>query len=127
MTLRHLLTHSSGLPAIVPLYKEVDLQGKTRVVFRERIEALDLVYPTGSRSVYSDPGIILLGEILEQAAGQPLEAFVRERIFAPLGMRDTQFRPPPELRSRIAPTEFDPWRGRLVHGEVHDGRPVRPL
>jgi len=116
VTVRHLLTHSSGLPAIVPLYQEV--QGWE--AFRERIEALDLDYPTGSRSVYSDPGIILLGEILEQAAGQPLEAFVRERIFAPLGMRDTLFQPPAELRPRIAPTEFDPWRGRLIQGEVHD-------
>lgn len=116
VTVRHLLTHSSGLPAIVTLYKEV--QG--REVFRERILALDLVYPPGSRSVYSDPGIILLGEILEQIAGQPLDAFVRARVFEPLGMRETQFRPPAELRSRIAPTEFDPWRGRLIQGEVHD-------
>ncbi|HYG64970.1 MAG TPA: serine hydrolase domain-containing protein [Thermoanaerobaculia bacterium] len=116
VTVRHLLTHSSGLQGIVPLYKEV--QG--REAFRERVLALDLIYPPGSRSVYSDPGILLLGEILEQAAGQPLAAFVRDRVFAPLGMRETRFRPPPELRSRIAPTEFDPWRGRLVHGEVHD-------
>ncbi len=115
VTVRHLLTHSSGLQAIVPLYKEV--QG--RAAYRERILALDLLYPAGSRSVYSDPGVILLGEILEQAAGRPLEAFVRERVFEPLGMRDARFRPPVELRSRIAPTEFDPWRGRLVHGEVH--------
>lgn len=116
VTVRHLLTHSSGLPAIVPLYKEV--QGRT--AFLERIQAMALEYPAGSRSVYSDPGIILLGEILEQAAGQPLELFVRERVFEPLGMRNTLYRPPAELRSRIAPTEIDPWRGRLVHGEVHD-------
>ena len=116
VTVRHLLTHSSGLPAIVSLYKEV--QGKA--AFRERVHALDLEYPPGSRSIYSDPGIILLGEILEQAAGQSLETFVHERIFKPLGMRDTRFRPPPELRLQIAPTEFDPWRGRLIQGEVHD-------
>ena len=116
VTVRHLLTHSSGLPAIVQLYKE--FQG--RAAFIERIQALDLEYPTGSRSVYSDPGIVLLGEILERTAGQPLEDFVRARVFEPLGMRDTMFRPPAELRSRIAPTEIDPWRGRLVQGEVHD-------
>jgi len=81
---------------------------------------MDLVYPPGSRSVYSDPGIILLGEILEQVAGQPLETFVRERVLEPLGMKDTMYLPPPGLLPRIAPTEFDPWRGRLVHGEVHD-------
>jgi len=116
VTVRHLLTHSSGLPAVAPLYKEI--QG--RQAFVERIQAMDLEYPPGSRSVYSDLGIILLGEILERVAGRPLEAFVRARVFEPLGMRDTLFRPPAELRPRIAPTEIDPWRGRLVHGEVHD-------
>ncbi|HEX9945327.1 MAG TPA: serine hydrolase domain-containing protein, partial [Thermoanaerobaculia bacterium] len=116
VTVRHLLTHSSGLDAVAPLYKEL----RGRAAFRERIEAMDLVYRPGSRSTYSDLGIILLGEILERVAGQPLEAFVRERVFEPLGMHDTMFRPPAELRPRIAPTEHDPWRGRLVQGEVHD-------
>ncbi len=116
VTVRHLLSHSSGLDAMAPLYKEL----RGREAFVERIQAMDLVYPTGSRSTYSDPGVILLGEILERVAGRPLEAFVRERVFAPLGMRETLFKPPIELQPRIAPTEFDPWRRRLVHGEVHD-------
>jgi beta-N-acetylhexosaminidase len=116
VTVRHLLTHSSGLDATAPLYKEL----RGRAAFVERIERMDLVYPPGSRSVYSDLGIILLGEILERVAGQPLDAFARERVFEPLGMRDTMFRPPAELRPRIAPTELDPWRGRVVRGEVHD-------
>jgi CubicO group peptidase (beta-lactamase class C family) len=116
VTVRHLLTHSSGLPALAPFFKEI--RGKE--AYLERIQAMDLTYPPGSRSVYSDPGIILLGEILEQVAGQPLETFVRERVLGPLGMKDTMYRPSPELLPRIAPTEFDPWRGRLVHGEVHD-------
>jgi uncharacterized protein YbbC (DUF1343 family)/CubicO group peptidase (beta-lactamase class C family) len=116
VTVRHLLTHSSGLEALAPFFREI----RGREAYLERIQAMDLVYPTGSRSVYSDPGIILLGAILEQVAGQPLETFVRERVFKPLGMREIRFRPPPGLRSRIAPTEEDPWRGHLVHGEVHD-------
>jgi CubicO group peptidase (beta-lactamase class C family) len=116
VTVRHLLTHSSGLPALAPLYQEI--QGREACV--ERIQAMDLVYPTGSRSTYSDLGMILLGEILEKAAGQPLDRFVRERVLDPLEMRDTRFLPSPDLRPRIAPTEIDPWRGRLVHGEVHD-------
>jgi CubicO group peptidase (beta-lactamase class C family) len=116
VTVRHLLTHSSGLPALAPFFKEI--RGKEAYV--ERIRSMDLTYPPGSRSVYSDPGVILLGEILEQIAGEPLDAFVRKRVFEPLGMKDTMYRPPPELLPRIAPTEFDPWRGRLVHGEVHD-------
>lgn len=116
ITVRHLLTHSSGLPAVAPLFREI--QG--RAAYLERIQAMDLEYPPGSRSVYSDLGVILLGEIIERTAGQPLEALVRERVLDPLGMRDTLFRPPADLRPRIAPTEFDPWRGRLVQGEVHD-------
>ncbi len=116
VTVRHLLTHSSGLPALAPLYQEI--QG--RQAYLERIQAMDLVYPTGSRSTYSDLGIILMGAILERTAGQTLDGFVRARVFDPLEMHDTLFLPPAELRSRIAPTEIDPWRGRLVHGEVHD-------
>jgi CubicO group peptidase (beta-lactamase class C family) len=116
VTVRHLLTHSSGLDAVAPLYKEL----RSREAFVERIAAMDLVYPPGSRSTYSDLGIILLGEILERTAGQPLDAFVRERVLDPLGMRDTMFCPPEALRPRIAPTELDPWRSRLIQGEVHD-------
>ncbi|HJX27112.1 MAG TPA: serine hydrolase domain-containing protein [Thermoanaerobaculia bacterium] len=116
VTVRHLLTHSSGLPALAPLYQEI----RGRPAFVGRIQAMDLVHPAGSRSTYSDLGMILLGEILERAAGQPLEAFVRARVLDPLEMRDTRFLPPADLRPRIAPTEIDPWRGRLVHGEVHD-------
>ncbi|HSK81341.1 MAG TPA: serine hydrolase domain-containing protein [Thermoanaerobaculia bacterium] len=116
VTVRHLLTHSSGLPAVAPLYQEI----RGRTAYLERIQAMDLEFPPGSRSTYSDLGIILLGEILERTAGQPLDAFVRERVLEPLGMRDTRFLPPVELRPRIAPTEIDPWRGRLIQGEVHD-------
>jgi beta-N-acetylhexosaminidase len=116
VTIRHLLSHSSGLEATALLYKEV----RGKAAFVERIQAMDLVYPPGSKSIYSDLGIILLGKILEQVAGQPLDTFVRERVFEPLGMRDTMFNPPAELRPRIAPTELDPWRGRVVQGEVHD-------
>jgi CubicO group peptidase (beta-lactamase class C family) len=113
---RHLLTHSSGLDATAPLFQEV--RGKADYV--ERIAAMDLGYPPGSRSVYSDLGVILLGEILEITAGQPLDAFVQERVFKPLGMKHTRFLPPVRLWPRIAPTENDPWRGRMVQGEVHD-------
>ena len=81
---------------------------------------MDLEYGPGRKSVYSDLGLILLGEILERVAGEALESFARERILEPLGMKDTRYRPAPALLPRIAPTERDPWRGRLVHGVVHD-------
>ncbi len=116
VTVRHLLTHSSGVDWWAPLYEEVEGQD----AYVERIQAMDLVYEPGSRSKYSDLGLILLGEILERVAGESLDAFARRRIFEPLGMADTMFRPGFELLERIAPTENDPWRGRVLRGEVHD-------
>ena len=116
VTVRQLLTHSSGVDWWAPLYEEV--AGKA--AYLERIQAMDLAYQPGTRSLYSDLGLILLGEVLERAAGQPLDVFARERVFAPLGMDDTLYRPGEDLRARIAPTEDDPWRGRVLRGEVHD-------
>ncbi len=116
VSVRHLLTHSSGLDWWAPLY--TDTRG--RAAFLERILAMDLVYEPGSKSLYSDLGLILLGEVLERVAGEALDDFARKRLFEPLGMRATLFRPGPELRARIAPTEDDPWRARVLQGEVHD-------
>jgi CubicO group peptidase (beta-lactamase class C family) len=69
---------------------------------------------------YSDLGAIIMGLVVERATGMPFEAAVRARVLGPAEMRDTYFNPPPTLWSRVAPTERDPWRGRLVVGEVHD-------
>ena len=116
VTVRHLLTHSSGLPGWRPLYKEATSPA----------EALRLLYQTpldtlpGVRMVYSDLGAMLLGKIVERVSGEPLDVYLRRHVFAPLGMTSTMFKPPRRLLPRIAPTERDPWRGRLVHGEVHD-------
>lgn len=116
VTVRHLLTHSSGLPAWRPLYKESESPAAAM--------ALSIATPLdtapGIRMVYSDLGAILLGEIVTRVGGQPFDAFVRERVFQPLGMRETMFRPADSLRDRIAPTEVDPWRQRHLRGEVHD-------
>ena len=116
VTVAQLLTHSAGLEWWAPLYKEL----KSKDAYLERIESMDLAYEPGTKSVYSDLGLFLLGEILERVAGRPLDEIARQRIFGPLGMRDTGYLPPPALLPRIAPTEMDPWRGRLVRGEVHD-------
>lgn len=121
VTIRHLLTHSSGLPAWRPLYQEAPSADS----------ALALVFATpldttpGARMVYSDLGAILLGEVVEQVTGQPFDRYVESQILAPLGMRETMFRPPPELHARVAPTEVDPWRGRHVRAEVHDENAYR--
>jgi beta-glucosidase-like glycosyl hydrolase/CubicO group peptidase (beta-lactamase class C family) len=116
VTVRNLLTHSSGLVAYGDLYTEID--GKAAYV--EHIQALELDYEPGSKSVYSDYGMILLGEILERVAGQPMDEFLEQKVFGPLGMKDTGYLPAAAIFDRIAPTEDDPWRGYLVHGEVHD-------
>jgi CubicO group peptidase (beta-lactamase class C family) len=116
VTVRHLLAHTGGIEWWAPLYREIE--GKEAYV--ERIEAMPLASEPGTKEVYSDLGIILLGAILEQVSGTPLDRFVAERVFAPLGMEETLFRPPADLLPRVAPTELDEWRGRVVHGEVHD-------
>lgn len=116
VTVRHLLTHSSGLPSWRPLYKEAGTPA----------EALALVLATpldtvpGARMVYSDLGAILLGHLVTRVTGEPLDRFVARRVFEPLGMTETRFLPPTGLRPRIAPTEIDPWRQRHLRGEVHD-------
>ncbi len=116
ITVRHLLTHTSGLPAWRPLYKEA----------WSAEEAMAQVYATlpdtaqGARYVYSDLGFILLGELVAQVSGVPLDSYVLANVFLPLGMRETRFHPSALWRSRTAATEIDPWRQRWLRGEVHD-------
>ena len=116
VTVRQLLSHSAGLPAWAPFYREV--RGKDAVL--SRTVAIDLEYEPGTRSQYGDLAMIVLGAVVESISAEPLEVFVEKRVLRPLGMQETLFRPPPERRSEIAPTEEDRWRGRLLRGEVHD-------
>ncbi len=116
VTVRHLLTHSSGLPP----FKKYFLENLPPGEIIRRILEEPLEYSPGQESRYSDLGMILLGKIIEKLSGQPLDQFCRQRIFEPLGMGETGFKPPQTLWSRIPPTEEDPWRGRIVHGVVHD-------
>jgi uncharacterized protein YbbC (DUF1343 family)/CubicO group peptidase (beta-lactamase class C family) len=124
ITIRHLLTHTSGLRP------DVDLGDPW--VGREEAIALAVeevpLAPPGERFVYSDIGFFLLGHIVQQVSGVPLEQFARERIFEPLGMKDTMFLPPASLRARIAPSEPCtpygwPCTGpdmKMLRGIVHD-------
>jgi CubicO group peptidase (beta-lactamase class C family) len=119
--IKDLLTHSSGLPSWRPLYKETETRAEAlRLVISTPLEAAP-----GSRMVYSDLGAILLGQIVERVSGTSLEQYAARNIFEPLGMRETMFHPPPKFLPRIAPTEYDPWRQRLVRGEVHDENAYR--
>jgi beta-N-acetylhexosaminidase len=117
VTVRNLLTHTSGLPA----HKDYFLSLHSK---REYIGALcrePLEYAPGTKTVYSDLGFILLGEILERMTGKAVDQLAREQIFAPLGMTNTYFNPPKNLLDRIAPTENDTtYRKQLVHGVAHD-------
>src|SRR5690606_1369081 len=79
-----------------------------------------LIYTPGSDTVYSDWDLILLQLVIERIVGDSLDRFVATRIFEPLGMRDTMFRPPAALTPRIAATESGASRGGLLHGVVHD-------
>jgi len=114
---RDLLTHSSGIDWWAPLYKEA----RSMPEYLARILPMELKYEPGTKSVYTDLGVMMLGDILERSAGTDLNTFVKRRIFEPLKMRDTGYKPSESLRPRIAPTEVDnEWRKRLVWGEVHD-------
>jgi CubicO group peptidase (beta-lactamase class C family) len=119
---KDLLAHSGGLLWWTDLFRK--FEGKSREEskrgYLSTIYELPLDYPPRSKMVYSDLGILLLGEILERVTGKDLEDLANQEVLGPLGMNDAMYRPAASLRSRIAPTEIDSWRGRLVQGEVHD-------
>lgn len=114
ITIRHLMTHSSGLKPILP---RTPFWTGQDAAYRLCVEQ-ELAAEPGTNYRYSDVNFILLGELIERMSGMPFEDFVQQEIFEPLGMRDTGFLPPAEKIDRIAPTEY--WRGRMLHGEVHD-------
>jgi serine-type D-Ala-D-Ala carboxypeptidase len=117
VTFRMLLAHSSGLPAYIRLFETA----ATKEDLLAQAFQVPLETEPMSRAEYSDVGFILLGTALERIAGEPIDCFVRRRIFEPLGMRDTMFNPPSELRQRCAPTDSgNDFRHRLIQGEVHD-------
>jgi beta-N-acetylhexosaminidase len=117
VTVRHLLTHTSGLPA----FKEYWRTSKGKQDTLGRIFAEPLEYEPGTKEIYSDLGIILMAEIIERLTGRTLDDLAKSYIFSPLGMKDTMYRPPKKLWPTIAPTEIDnQLRHRLVQGEVHD-------
>ena len=115
-TIRHLLTHTSGLPAVKPWYQ--DAASLNEMI--QRMARLELNWAPGTRHHYSDLGFMLLGKIVEVAARDSLDAFCHKHIFGPLGMAHTGFTPPDEWRSSCAATEQCRWRNRLIVGEVHD-------
>jgi CubicO group peptidase (beta-lactamase class C family) len=115
VTVRSVLAHSSGLTGWLPFYRD----HKGRADFQHAICTLPLEYPPNAQSIYSDLGFMLLGFLIEDAGGPSFERQVNELI-AGVTTEPLMFKPAARLRPRIAPTGFDPWRGRRLVGEVHD-------
>jgi CubicO group peptidase (beta-lactamase class C family) len=120
ITVRMLLTHSGGLESYAPLYR----QHRGRAAYLAQINARPLRSAPGAQTIYSDWDMVLLQAVIERITARPLDAYVTERVFRPLGMADTRFTPDTAdraLRRRIAPTAIDHQRGGLLWGTVHDG------
>ena len=142
VTLRHLLTHSAGLKPWrgyhEPMLEKERKTGERilctaegREWILDRVLRSARVHEPGEAAVYGDLDFIVLGALVEKVSGLPLERFCTERVFEPLGMKETRFLPlgtewdegpgmPDPQRRRIAATENCPWRKRILWGEVHD-------
>ena len=136
LTVRQLLTHTSGLPAWRPLYllTHDEKEGALAAIASGPLE-----YKTGARVLYSDLGFIVLGFLLQRLTGASLEALARREIIDPLHLGRTLFNPPRSLRPDIAASESGNayeremcekdfpaqsravWRKDVIWGEVHDG------
>ncbi|MCJ2542548.1 serine hydrolase domain-containing protein [Thermostichus vulcanus] len=122
---RQLLTHTSGLPAWRPLFREPDAASARQMALHTFFS-----YRPGSRVVYSDIGFILLGLGLERLLGKSLDLILQGQVLQPLGLRHTRFYPgdpwnPPVPPPPCAPTEWCLWRQRRLCGQVHDENAAR--
>lgn len=116
VTVHHLLTHTSGLPAWKDLYSN----GQTRSQMIDELFQIPLMNPVGSKHVYSCMGYIMLSLIVEAVTGKRIDEIASKRIFAPLGMESSGYNPKVKGR-KIAGTDNCPYRKRQMVGEVHDG------
>jgi len=116
ITLRQLLTHTSGIPGQIPMYRWCP----TRAQMLEGIRDLSLQFEPGTDVTYTSQGFIVLGLIAEAASGLALDDLVAARVTGPAGMLATRFGLAEQDRSLAAATEDCPWRGRIVQGTVHD-------
>lgn len=121
VTVRMLLTHASGLPAWRPLFRETS----TRAEAFALADTTPLDSAAGKSEVYSDLGAIVLTQMIETIYRQRLDSLLKRKVFTPLGMKSTGYLPDSTELDRIAPTELDPWRGRVLRGEVHDENAAR--
>ncbi|MFD0255496.1 serine hydrolase [Streptomyces sp. NPDC127113] len=120
VTVRQLLTHTSGFRAWIPLFRAPTYEEKVRLIYDEAP-----VTAPGTAYLYSDLNMISLQLVLEKVTGRALDVLLRDEITRPLGLRRTRYNPPASWRPSIAATEDarQPWSGLdrgLVWGEVHD-------
>ena len=120
VTVRHLLTHTSGLPPFRALPMDIGPDSTRKLLY-----AIPLDSAPGRRMAYSDIGFVLLADVAEAASGTSIDRYLRAHVFARLGMSSTTYNPPPALLARIAPTETQAFRGGQVRGIVHDERAWR--
>jgi serine-type D-Ala-D-Ala carboxypeptidase len=136
ITIRRLLTHTSGLPAWRPLYLLTNGEKEAALA---TIAAEPLQYTAGERVTYSDLGFITLGFLLQRLTGQTIAVLAQNKIFAPLGLQRTFFNPAIAARTGVAACEngnayerdmcerdfpghaYAGWRNEIIWGEVHDG------
>src|SRR5699024_11694404 len=117
VTIRQLLTHTSGFPAWIPLYQTTD----SREEAYQEVFSTPLDHEPGTHYGYSDLNMITIGALIEKISGERLDQYIKANITEPLGMTDTMFNPPESLKDRIAATEYQPQTDReIVWGEVHD-------
>lgn len=114
--LRHLLTHTSGLPAWKPFYEQAQGEAVVAAVLQTPPSRLPEV-----SYEYSDLNYILLGEVVRRVTGKSLADYAHERLFLPLDMYNTLYNPGAEQLQRVALTAHCPWRsGEVLRGQVHD-------
>ncbi|MFG6494920.1 serine hydrolase [Fictibacillus sp. UD] len=117
VTIRQIMTHTSGFVAWIPLYNMgTNREDRLQIALKYKLNK-----QPGTTYTYSDLNLITLGVLVERLTGQRLDEYVKENITEPLGMNDTMYNPPAELRERVAATEYQPNIGRgMVWGSVHD-------
>jgi len=117
VTFRQLLSHSSGLPAWRPLFRQADADQARDMALKTFFS-----YQPGADTVYSDLGLILIGMAVETLTGMRLDKAVKQLVLKPLNLEHTGYIPidEPHTPMGFAATEYCPWRGRRIVGEVHD-------
>lgn len=137
VTVRELLTHTSGLPPDIPTPEllellhlpptgfpgqppnlNVDVPWHGQQAAMRRVEQVSLIHPPGTKFVYSDVNFITLACLVQKITGQRIDQYAHQHLYQPLGMTNTLFNPPASLRDRIAPTQVID--GKLRWGQVHD-------